>query len=126
MKELVSESDRYEYAVPYLKKRMLNDYKDQVVVNNVDRRPDVITFASTASKFLQDFHKDNSNNRNLEEEKMRIVKAAGDIIRNDIKLLQSNTMFYPSAEEIEASPTEFVPTMLAYFPSNLFTCKDND
>ena len=54
---------------------------------------------------------------------MHIVKAAGDIIRNDIKLLQSNTMFYPSAEEIEASPTEFVPTTLAYFLSNLFTCK---
>ena len=105
----------------------MNDYKDQVIVNNVDGRPDVITFASTASKILQDFHKDNSNTQNIEEEKMRIVKAAGDIIRNDIKLLQSNTMFFPSAEEIEASPTEFVPTtLLAYFLSNLFTCKDND
>ena len=41
---------RDEYAVPCLKKRILNDYKDQVIVNNVDGRPDVITFASTASK----------------------------------------------------------------------------
>ena len=69
MKKLVPESDRDEYAVPYLKKHMLNDYKDQVIVNNVDGRPDVITFVSTASKILQDFHKNNSNNQNIEDEK---------------------------------------------------------
>ena len=57
MNELVSDSTvDGDYSVPYLKKQNLADFKDQVVISNVNGKPDVITFLSTASKILQDFN----------------------------------------------------------------------
>ena len=39
----------------YLKRRILEDFKGQIVITNVEGCADVITFQSTASKILQDF-----------------------------------------------------------------------
>ena len=44
--------------------RLLADFKDQVVISNVNGKPDVITFLSTASKILQDFN----DNREIEQD----------------------------------------------------------
>ena len=51
---------------------------------NVNGKPDVITFLSTASKILQDFNDNREIEQGIIAKKMNIIKAASDIIRNDI------------------------------------------
>ena len=90
------------YDARYLKKRIEDDFKGQIVITNVNGNPDAITFTSTASKILQDVQKIKSST-DVEVEKMRIIKAAADVIRNDVKQQDSNLMFYPTVEDIENS-----------------------
>ena len=57
MNALISDSNHEGgYSAPHLKRRILTDFKDQVVISNVNGKSDVITFVSTASKILQDFN----------------------------------------------------------------------
>ena len=125
MNELVSDSTvDGGYSAPYLKKRILADFKDQVVITNVNGKPDVITFLSTASKILQDFN----DNREIEQaiitKKMKIIKAASDIIRNDIKSLENILTSYPTSKNIE-NCQDLTPGTLSYFLSNLITFKNS-
>ena len=91
----------------------LKDFKGQIVITNVDGYADVITFQSTASKILQDFKSRASDD--IEVEKMRIIKAAADIIKNEIKQLDTSMIFYPTFEEIENtvdfSSSKFTPQL---------------
>ena len=116
------------YDKSYLKKRILEDFKGQIVITNVDGYADVITFQSTASKILQDFKSRASDD--IEVEKMRIIKAAADIIKNEIKQLDTSMIFYPTFEEIENtvdfSSSKFIPPTLLYLLQNLISCKDNN
>ena len=127
MDNLVSHTEKEEgYSVVYLKKRITEDFKDQVVIGSMDGKADVVTFVSTASKVLLDFNNNQTVGENTEVEKMRLIKAASDIIRNEIKSLESNTLFYPTTAQIESSHIDFVPPTLACFLGNLFSCKDTE
>ena len=106
-----------------MKKHIEDDFKGQIVITNVNGNPDVITFTSTASKILQDFQKIESS-ADVEVEKMRIIKAAADIIRNDVKQQDSNLMFYPTVEDIENS-SHFTPPTLLHFLENLISSLDS-
>ena len=99
----------------------MEDCKSEVVISNVNGNPDVVTFILTVSKILQDF-KTKNENESVEVEKMKIIKAAADIIRNDIKQMASNLQSYPTVSDIEHS-LNFVPTTMSYFLDNLITCK---
>ena len=92
MNEMVLGSGKYiAYTTKYLKKRLLEDFQGEIVITNVNGKPDVVTFISTLSKIFTDFHKFRSSD-NLEDEKFRVIQAAATIIRNDIKSLENNTM----------------------------------
>ena len=121
MAELALARDLDAYDARYLKKRIEDDFQGQIVITNVNGNPDVITFTSTASKILQDFQKIKSS-ADVEVEKMRMIKAAADIIRNDVKQQDSNLMFYPTVEDIENS-SHLAPPTLLHFLENLIPCK---
>ena len=65
-----------------------------------------------------------------ELEKMRIIKASVDVIKNEIKQLDNNTIFYPTVEEIETLNdfplSKFAPPTLLHFLKNLILCKNSD
>ena len=125
MQELVSDSTvDGGYSVPYLKKLILADFKDQVIISNVNGKPDVITFLSTASKILQDFNDSREIEQDIITKKMKIIKAASDIIRNDIKSLENNLTSYPTTRNIE-NCQDLIPDTLSYFLSNLITFKNS-
>ena len=100
MSELCVEKGRNPYDKKYLKKRITEDFDGSIIIANINGNADVISFRSTASKVLQDFHK-KQHSDDSEVEKYRIIKAAADIIKNDIKELVNNTANYPTANEIE-------------------------
>ena len=103
---------------------LVADFKDQVVIGNVNGKPDVITFLSTASKILQDFNDNREIEQDIITKKMKIIKAVSDIIRNDIKSLENNLTSYPTTKNIE-NCQDLIPGTLSFFLSNFITFKNS-
>jgi len=123
MSELASDQGVKPYDIRYLKKRIEKDFDGKIIISNINGNADVITFKTTVSKILQNFQKTASSNDD-EIEKLRIIKTAADIIKNDIKQMNSNLTFYPTVEDIENS-NNFSPQTLLYFLQNLISCKNS-
>ena len=101
MTDPAAAKEREGYSSPYLKKRAEEVFKGQFVITNVIENFDAATFRSTAAKMLNDFQ--NTNVSDMELEKIRIIKASANIIKNEIKQSKNNTTFHPTVEEIETS-----------------------
>ena len=67
-----------------MKKDDEEDFKGQIVLTNGNGNVGVVTFRSTAAKILQDFQNRKTSD-NIELEKIRMIKASADIIKNEIQ-----------------------------------------
>ena len=67
------------YSSKWIQKRLVDDFQDEIMTTNINGKSNVVTFTSTASKILPDFHAVS------EDEKLRILSAAAKIIRCEIK-----------------------------------------
>ena len=83
-----------------MKKRILEDFEDKVLISYVDGKEDVITFVTTAAKILHEFNEKRKHQQEKNSEKMQILRAAANIIRSDIKVLENNNISYPSVAQI--------------------------
>ena len=72
----------------------------------------VVTFTTTASKILHDFHQQSERDDSLRE-KMRIIETAAKLIKNDIKSVIQSTDYYPTSKEMSAETAiDFLPESL--------------
>ena len=71
-----------------MKKDVEEDFKGQIVLTNGNGNVGVVTFWSKAAKILQDFQNRKTSD-NIELEKIRIIKALADIIKNEIQQLNN-------------------------------------
>ena len=129
MADLVAAIERERYRSRYLKKHVEEGFKGQILITNVKGNVDVATFRSTAAEILQDLQNRKASD-DIELEKMRIIKASADIIKNDKKQWDNNTTFSPTVEEIETSNdfllSKFAPATLLHFLKNLISCKNSE
>ena len=114
------------FTSKWLKARLLEQLKDEVIITNINNKTNVITFLEKASKILSDFKADKVE-RSEEEEKYHIVRTAAKIIKNDIKLLESKLENYPTAFNMESAENNlsYLPMSLQIILENLFVGKDN-
>ena len=94
MADLAAAKERESYR---LKKRVEKDFKGEIVTININGNVDIVRFHSAASKILQDFQNREAS-VDIELEKVRIIKASTDIIKNKIKQWDNNTACYPRVE----------------------------
>ena len=127
MKQHLSESgltDIEPYSGPYMKKRLKEYFGDRIIITDINSKPNVVTFFSTASATLQQFyHK--QRNEDPEKEKLRLVEAAAQIIKNDIKSLRTEHETYPeigSLSSIEEA-VALLPESLRIFLTGILTGK---
>ena len=93
MADLVAAIERERYRSCHLKKHVEEDFKGQILITNVNGNVDVATFRSTTAEILQDLQNRKASD-DIELEKMKIIKASADIIKNDIKQLDKNPPFF--------------------------------
>ena len=82
MAEILENSDCEPYTAWYLKKKIIERFRDDVVIAEIVGRPDVITMRPIVTEMLHNFYYDWTENSTHREE-MRLVKAAATMIRND-------------------------------------------
>lgn len=124
MESLANKSNCGRYSDLYLKKRIVEDLKEEVIISAANGKPGVVTFVTTASKILSDFHSCKKLDDD-EMEKHAFLNAATRIIRKDIKSMEFDNSCYPSISEIELFD-KFVPDSLRYLLLKLVTYKNSN
>lgn len=94
-----------------LKKRLIDKYgQDILIATGINRQP-VICFRNTGYTILTDNWYE-SKKKNVEEERHRIVKAAADILREDIRSMVYNLHTYPTPETFLDNIENYIPNSL--------------
>ena len=75
MTEILEDSDCEPYTAWYLKKKIIERFGDNVVIAEIDGRPDVITMRPTMTQILHNFYYERKKNSTHKEE-MGLVKGA--------------------------------------------------
>ena len=112
------------FSTKWIQAHLLADYPDEIVVASVSGRENVITFSSTASKLLLNFHK-KSKADGSESEEVPLIKTAAQIIKNEIKAKKCDLAIYP-AFSLEELSTEYLTPLLDIFQQELITSTGNE
>ena len=89
MNKMAELEDQEPYSVRYMKEKFKEHFGVNIVIASINGKADVVTFRSTASTILQIFY---------EAYKIRVIKAAADLIKTDIKSKDFSKSFYPYLE----------------------------
>ena len=124
MNDFMTDSESKAYGHIHMKAQLKEHIGDQILITEINGKSNVVTFRSTAETILQEFHV--HQNDHPEEEKKHIIKAAAQLIKNDIKLVEPSTENYPPVTEIETEERclNFVPDSLKLLLERILVDKD--
>ncbi|CAG2218591.1 unnamed protein product [Mytilus edulis] len=113
------------YSIVHMKKKILDYFGKSVLFTEEEGKPSILTFRDNISSILHTFY-NRRGKENKEEEKKSIISTAAQLIKEDIKLITSKDIYYPSAEEMESetSNADYVPRSLRIFLNSLFSEAD--
>ena len=102
------------YTSVWMKFKLNEHYGEQIVLTESQGKSNVVTFRKTASSILLSFYTKGINNQTEEEEKMKIIKTAAELIRSDISAMETNKETYPTAQQISSlqDNLDFIPNSL--------------
>ena len=112
------------YTPKYMKKRVIKHLGDDVIVTEINGKPNVVTFCSNAASILHKFY-ERSKQQDDNVEKLRIIETVANLIKNDIKLVETSKINYPSADDTSSikQNLDFIPITLRVFLRKLFPAK---
>ena len=105
-----------------MKTELIKHYKDEILFAQSPNQADVITLKKTATTILRDFYKQ-PRNLDTKAEKLRVIKAAADIIHSDIKPMASSREEYPDSAAIK-NHISYIPETLRHFLEQVIRKKD--
>ena len=117
--------DETAYGFTYMKACLQNHFGDTIVITELNGKPNVVTFRHKAASIISDFYSRPQDN-DTDVEKMRIIKAACELIKSDIKSVDQNFENYPEAADMSSldDVIAFLPTSLKLMLERLFSGKD--
>lgn len=112
------------YSFKYMKTELVKHFGDKIIITEICGKQNVVTFRSTASKILFDFHHRQKNK--AMDQANQIVETAAKLIKNDIKGIIQSRDTYPEYCEIASADKaiEYLPESLKTFLSHLFCGSD--
>jgi hypothetical protein len=118
MAEYIDDIDIQPYGFTYMKAQIQKHFGNKVTITEINGRSNVVTFWSTATAILQEFHSQ-SKDRNAEVEKNRIILTAAQLIKNDIKSLIQKRDAYPSCHDMAS-----IDEVCSFLPDSPQSCTD--
>ena len=64
------------YSAKYMKTKLKEYFGDRIIIAEINGKADVVTFLTTASTILQEYHKQRKDGLDTESEKMCIIETA--------------------------------------------------
>lgn len=113
-------------SVIYMKKMLIDHFKEDIIVSDMIGKSDVITLRRTAKSILREFYQTPRNNSDLE--KQAVIEAAAKLIKNEVKSVPGSKEYYPASSDISSQEKnlEYVTQSLQTFLEILFSEKDSD
>lgn len=115
------------FSTRHMKEKLKKHFGDQIIITQLNGKPDVVTFRSNAATILFDFYKEQKQ-KDCQSDSMRIIQAAGKLIRSEIKSMEECAIgdTYPSNEQLadSAKALNYLPPMLNELLQILFTGKN--
>ena len=110
----------------FMKKKVTEYFGDDVIITEIDGRPNVVTFRRTAASIMHKFYY-LPKKQYAESEKLRIIETAANLIKNDIKMMDTSKGIYPSPEDVGSveKSLEFIAITLRLFLRKMFVEKSN-
>lgn len=124
MEEYLADSASTAYSRTHMKARLQEHFSDQIIITEINGKPNVATFRSTVANILHDFHAQ-PKNFDLETEKLNIIRTASKLIKSDIKLIKTSNDIYPLIETEAETNANFLPQTLKLFLEGLLASKDD-
>ena len=125
MKDYLEDTDIEPFSFKHMKKRLIDHFKDRIIITELAGKSNVVTFRSTASVILHQFY-ESPKNEDSESEKYRLIETAAKLIKNDAKLMRTDSSVYPSSKEIRSVDENLacLPGTLKVLLQNVFVGKD--
>lgn len=124
MKEMCGER---AYSASYTKQKLVEHFGASVIITEINGKQNVVTLRRTASSILHDFYCQVKSD-NPENEKIKLIKTATKLIKNDIKSVNTKKNVYLNSHDISSAEAnkQFLPDRLVILLRNLFNEKDAD
>lgn len=107
----IAETEENVVSDGYLRKMLMDHFKQDVIETVIPGFSAIFTFKNSIKDLLNQKWYD-SKSASLNDEKVRIVKKAAQIIREDIRAHYYKMHEYPTFEEIENGGNELIPETL--------------
>ena len=113
------------YSYIHMKTKLQEHFSDRIIKTEINGKPNVITFRTTARRVLQDYYNKQQQNKNTTEEKIQLIQAASELIKEDIKAMETSHEVYPSCDDLESVEAGFnyLPDTLKVLLEGLFPGK---
>ena len=115
------------YTVKHMKRMLIERFGDQIIITDINGKPNVVTFKPKASSILSDFHNASKKDScDVDQEKIHLVKTAAKLIKSDIKDVKFKKESYPSCQEMSSvqQNLDFLPETLYLLLKELFLGKN--
>ena len=80
-----------------MKDCMLEHFGTRMIITEINGKPNVVTVRCVSSTMINDHQKKETD---TQAEKMRLIKTAAQVIKNNIKLIVQDKNVYPSSLDI--------------------------
>lgn len=126
MEEYLNDTDSEAYGRSHMKTKLLEYFGEKIIITDINGKPNVVTFRTTATAILQEFHfREHQGELDINEEKMNIIKTAAKLIKNDLKSIPTSSDSYPTIATDAESHVRYLPASLSTFLSLLTSEKNN-
>ena len=124
MKEYLNDTESEAYGRSHMKTKLLEYFGDKIIITDINGKPNVVTFKTTATAILQEFHA-HEDVLDIKEEQENIIKTAAKLIKNDLKSIPTSSDSYPTITTDAESHARYLPASLSTFLSVLNSEKNN-
>ena len=126
MEDYLEGSGEQAYSAVYMKAKLQEHFGDKIVVTNLQKKANVVTFQRTVKSIINEFYLQPKRECDEAEKAKRIVETAAKLLKSDIKNLDVSSDSYPSSDQMSSVEhnLEFIPEFLRLFLRILFVGKD--
>ena len=114
------------YTYPHMKTKLQEHFGERLIQTEINGKPNVVIFRTTARVVLQDYYsKQQQQKQNTAEEKIKLVRAAAKLIKEDIKAIETAHEVYPHCDDLTSQEAgiEYLPNTLRVPLEELFAGK---
>ena len=113
MEEYLNDTESEAYGRLHMKTKLLEYFGDKIIITDINGKANVVTFRTTATAILQEFHfREHQDDLDINEEQMNIIKTAAKLIKNALKSIPTSSDSYPTITTDAESHVRYLPASL--------------